>query len=77
MAIKNAFTSRPGDSPLKNGKGGEKKEKPKKEKLTTVMDKKLLQKVKVISAKTGMKVCDIIDECVRNALDERLFEDRY
>ncbi|MBQ1348626.1 MAG: ribbon-helix-helix domain-containing protein [Aeriscardovia sp.] len=77
MAIKNAFTSRPGDSPLKNGKDGKKKEKPKKEKLTTVMDKELLQKVKVISAKTGMKVCDIIDECVRNALDERLFEDRY
>ena len=52
-------------------------EKPKKEKLTTVMDKELLQEVKVISAKTGLKLCDIIDECVRNALGERLFEDRY
>ena len=41
------------------------------------MDKELLQEVKVISAKTGLKLCDIIDECVRNALGERLFEDRY
>lgn len=77
MAIKNAFTSRPGASPLKNEKDGGKKEKLKKEKLTTVMDKELLQEVKVISAKTGLKLCDIIDECVRNALEERLFEDRY
>ena len=78
MAIKNAFTSRPGSSPLKGEKGGKKKkDKPEKEKLTTVMDKDLLQEVKVISAKTGLKVCDIIDECVRKGLEERIFEDRY
>ena len=78
MVIKNAFTSRPGSSPLKDGeKGKGKKGKPEKEKLTTVMDKELLQEVKVISAKTGLKVCDILDECVRKALEERLFEDRY
>ena len=77
MAIKNAFTSRPGSSPLKDKEGGKKKKKPEKEKLTTVMDKDLLQKVKGISAKTGLKVCDIIDECVRKGLEERIFEDRY
>ncbi|MBO7671264.1 MAG: hypothetical protein J6S25_00720 [Aeriscardovia sp.] len=77
MAIKNAFTSRPGSSPLKDEEEGKKKKKPEKEKLTTVMDKDLLQEVKVISAKTGLKVCDIIDECVRKGLEERIFEDRY
>lgn len=78
MVIKNAFTSRPGSSPLKDEKEGKgKKEKPEKEKLTTVMDKDLLQQVKVISAKTGLKVCDIIGECVRKGLEERIFDDRY